>query len=31
MNEHVLTTDDEPIANALFALRKGAKEASLLV
>ena len=31
MNEHVLTTDDERIANALSALRKGAKEASLLV
>lgn len=30
MNEHVLTTDDERIANALSALRKGAKEASLL-
>lgn len=30
MNEHVLTTDDERIANALSALRKGTKEASLL-
>lgn len=30
MNEHVLTTDDERIACALSALRKGAKEASLL-
>ena len=30
MNEHVLTTDDEHIANALSALRKGTKEASLL-
>lgn len=30
MNEHVLTTDDERIANALSALRKGAKEVSLL-
>ena len=30
MNEHVLTTEDEHIANALSALRKGTKEASLL-
>ena len=30
MNEHVLTTDDERIASALSALRKGAKETSLL-
>ena len=30
MNEHVLTTDDERIASALSALRKGAKEVSLL-
>ena len=30
MNEHVLTTDDEHIANALSALRRGTKEASLL-
>lgn len=30
MNEHVLTTDDERIACALSALRKGTKEASLL-
>ena len=30
MNEHVLTTDDERIACALSALRKGAKETSLL-
>ena len=29
MNEHVLTTDDERIACALSALRKGEKEASL--
>ena len=30
MNDNVLTADDERIANALSALRKGAKEASLL-
>ena len=30
MNEHVLTTDDEQIAGALSALRKGAKEVSRL-
>jgi len=30
MNDNVLTTDDERIAIALSALRKGAKEASLL-
>ena len=30
MNDNVLTADDEDIANALSALRKGAKEASLL-
>lgn len=30
MNDNVLTADDEDIANALSALRKGAKKASLL-
>lgn len=30
MNDNVLTTDDERIASALSALRKGTKEASLL-
>lgn len=30
MNDNVLTTDDEHIAKALSALRKGTREASLL-
>ena len=30
MNDNVLTTDDEHIAKALNALRKGTREASLL-
>lgn len=30
MNDNVLTTDDEHIAKALHALRKGTREASLL-
>lgn len=30
MNDNVMTTDDEHIAKALHALRKGTREASLL-